>query len=380
MHKPTLIHSSTENIADDSAWMQEALALARQGTALAHPNPIVGAVLVRDGEIVGRGSHIYDQRDHAEIVALREAGERARGATLYLNLEPCCHTGRTGPCTKAVIAAGVSRVVAAMEDPNPQVAGKGFDELRAAGVQVDCGVEEDEAMQLNEDFACWIRTGKPLVTLKAALTLDGKIAAKPGEETAITGPAARAEVQRMRHAADAVLTGMGTVLVDDPLLTDRTALARRKPLLRVVVDSRLRLPLDSQLVQTAKNDVLVFATQDAAATKQAELERAGVEVARVASSGPRVELGEVIRELGKRQILSLIMEAGPELNGAAIAAGIVDKMMLFYAPKIVGEAGVPLAHVPGGWFANGPTLSRLTLHGFGKDFAVEGYFHDVYGH
>jgi len=360
--------------------MQEALALARQGTALAHPNPIVGAVLVRDGEIVGRGSHIYDQRDHAEIVALREAGERARGATLYLNLEPCCHTGRTGPCTKAVIAAGVSRVVAAMEDPNPQVAGKGFDELRAAGVQVDCGVEEDEAMQLNEDFACWIRTGKPLVTLKAALTLDGKIAAKPGEETAITGPAARAEVQRMRHAADAVLTGMGTVLVDDPLLTDRTALARRKPLLRVVVDSRLRLPLDSQLVQTAKNDVLVFATQDAAATKQAELERAGVEVARVASSGPRVELGEVIRELGKRQILSLIMEAGPELNGAAIAAGIVDKMMLFYAPKIVGEAGVPLAHVPGGWFANGPTLSRLTLHGFGKDFAVEGYFHDVYGH
>ncbi|HWF37849.1 MAG TPA: bifunctional diaminohydroxyphosphoribosylaminopyrimidine deaminase/5-amino-6-(5-phosphoribosylamino)uracil reductase RibD [Candidatus Acidoferrales bacterium] len=379
MHKPTLIHSSTEITADDSAWMLEALALARQGTALAHPNPMVGAIAVRDGEIVGRGSHIYDQRDHAEIVALREAGERARGATLYLNLEPCCHIGRTGPCTKAIIAAGIARVVAAMEDPNPQVAGKGFDELRAAGVQVECGIEEDEAMQLNEDFASWIRTGKPLVTLKAALTLDGKIAARPGEETAITGPAARAEVQRMRHAADAVLTGMGTVLADDPLLTDRTGSVRRKPLLRVVVDSQLRLPLASQLVQTAKNDVMVFTTQRSAAAKQAELERAGVEVARVAASGPRVDLGEIIRELGKRQILNLMMEAGPELNGAAIATGIVDKMVLFYASKIMGKAGVPLAHVPDDWFAKGPTLSRLTLHGFGKDFAVEGYFRDVYG-
>jgi diaminohydroxyphosphoribosylaminopyrimidine deaminase/5-amino-6-(5-phosphoribosylamino)uracil reductase len=359
--------------------MLEALALARQGTALAHPNPMVGAIAVRDGEIVGRGSHIYDQRDHAEIVALREAGERARGATLYLNLEPCCHIGRTGPCTKAIIAAGIARVVAAMEDPNPQVAGKGFDELRAAGVQVECGIEEDEAMQLNEDFASWIRTGKPLVTLKAALTLDGKIAARPGEETAITGPAARAEVQRMRHAADAVLTGMGTVLADDPLLTDRTGSVRRKPLLRVVVDSQLRLPLASQLVQTAKNDVMVFTTQRSAAAKQAELERAGVEVARVAASGPRVDLGEIIRELGKRQILNLMMEAGPELNGAAIATGIVDKMVLFYASKIMGKAGVPLAHVPDDWFAKGPTLSRLTLHGFGKDFAVEGYFRDVYG-
>ncbi len=359
--------------------MQEALALARQGTALAHPNPMVGAIVVRDGEVIGRGSHIYDQRDHAEIIALREAGESARGATLYLNLEPCCHTGRTGPCTKAIIATGVARVVAAMEDPNPQVAGKGFEELRAAGVEVDGGVEEDDAMQLNEDFACWIRTGKPLVTLKAALTLDGKIAARPGEETAITGPAARAEVQRMRHAADAVLTGMGTVLTDDPLLTDRTAFPRRKPLLRVVVDSQLRLPLASQLVQTAKNDVLVFTRQESAAAKQAELEHAGVEVARIAASGPRVNLGEIVRELGKRQVLNLMIEAGPELNGAAIAAGIVDKMMLFYAPKIMGDAGVPLAHVPDGWFANGPALSRLTLHGFGKDFAVEGYFHDVYG-
>jgi diaminohydroxyphosphoribosylaminopyrimidine deaminase/5-amino-6-(5-phosphoribosylamino)uracil reductase len=380
MHKPTLIHSSTEITTDDSVWMEQALALARDSIGLAHPNPVVGAVLVKNGEVVGRGTHVYDKRDHAEIVALREAGENARGATLYLNLEPCCHTGRTGPCSQAIIGAGVARVVAAMEDPNPLVAGQGFEQLRAAGVEVTTGIEEDEAMQLNEDFAWWIKTQKPLVTLKAALTLDGKIAARPGEETAITGPAARAEVQRMRHSADAVLTGMGTVLTDNPLLTDRTGLARRRPLLRVIVDSRLRLPLESQLVETAKDDVLVFTASGSGAAKQADLERAGVEVARVPATEQRVDLAEVIRELGRRQILNLMMEAGPELNGAAIAAGLVDKMVLFYAPKIMGPGGVPFAHVQENSFASAPALSRLSLQGFGNDFAIEGYFHHVYGH
>ena len=360
--------------------MEEALALARGSIGLAHPNPVVGALVVKNGEVVGRGAHVYDKRDHAEIVALREAGEKARGATLYLNLEPCCHTGRTGPCSQAIIGAGVARVVAAMEDPNPQVAGQGFEQLRAAGLEVTTGVAEDEAMQLNEDFAWWIKTQKPLVTLKAALTLDGKIAASEGEETAITGPAARAEVQRLRHAADAVLTGMGTVLADDPLLTDRTGLPRRKPLLRVIIDSRLRMPLESQLVETAKDDVLVFTASESDAAKQADLERVGVEVARVPARALHVDLGDVIRELGKRQILNLMMEAGSQLNGAAIAAGLVDKMVLFYAPKIMGAAGVPFAHVPEGWFAKAPALSRLSLQGFGDDFAIEGYFHDVYGH
>src|SRR6202142_667368 len=241
MPKPTLIRSSTSVSADDSGWMERALELAREGTALAHPNPMVGAVVVKDGEVVGRGYHRYDQLDHAEIVALREAGKDARGGTLYVNLEPCCHTGRTGPCTKAIIAAGVRRVVAAMEDPNPEVAGQGFAELRTAGLHVTEGIEEDEAMRLNEDFACWIKTQLPFVTLKAALTLDGQIAMKPGRETAITSGEAREAVQRMRHAADAILTGIGTVLADDPLLTDRTGLARRRKLLRVVVDSSLRI-------------------------------------------------------------------------------------------------------------------------------------------
>jgi diaminohydroxyphosphoribosylaminopyrimidine deaminase/5-amino-6-(5-phosphoribosylamino)uracil reductase len=360
--------------------MEQALAHARDSVGLAHPNPMVGAVIAHNGQLVGRGRHIFENRDHAEIVALREAGERARGATMYVTLEPCCHTGRTGPCTKAIIEAGVSRVVAAMEDPNPKVAGQGFEELRDAGVQVLCGVGEDEAMQLNEDFAWWIKTRKPLVTLKAALTLDGKVARKPGEETAITGPAAREQVQRMRHAADAVLTGMGTVLADDPLLTDRTGLPRRRLLLRVVVDSQLRMPLGSKLVESASEDVLVFTSNESDAHKQTELEHAGVEVARVPSAdGKHLNLPEVMRELGRRKILNLMMEAGPELNGAAIAAGAVDKMVLFYAPRFMGAEGVPLVNLPQGWFANGPALSRLSLQGYGTDFAVEGYLHDVYG-
>jgi diaminohydroxyphosphoribosylaminopyrimidine deaminase/5-amino-6-(5-phosphoribosylamino)uracil reductase len=213
---------------------------------------------------------------------LREAGEKARGATLYVNLEPCCHTGRTGPCTKAIIAAGVRRVVAAMEDPNPEVAGQGFAELRTAGLHVTEGVEEDEAMRLNEDFACWIKTQLPFVTLKAALTLDGQIAMRPGHETAITDGPARDAGQRLRHAADAVLTGIGTVLADDPLLTDRTGLARRRKLLRVVVDSNLRITPDKKIVESAEEDVVVFTAQACGTgEKSRAIERAGVEVVSV---------------------------------------------------------------------------------------------------
>jgi diaminohydroxyphosphoribosylaminopyrimidine deaminase / 5-amino-6-(5-phosphoribosylamino)uracil reductase len=379
MPKLTLIRSSTNVSRDDTAWMEEALELARNSTGLAHPNPLVGAIVVKAGEIVGRGFHAYDDRDHAEIVALREAGEKAKGATIYVTLEPCCHSGRTGPCTKAIVGAGVSRIVAAMEDPNPEVSGQGFAELRRAGVQVTTGIEEDQAMQLNEDFARWITTRKPLVTLKAALTLDGKIARKQGEETPISGETARAAVQQMRHAADAVLTGIGTVLTDDPLLTDRTGAPRRKRLLRVLIDSRLRLPLSSQIVKTAAEDVLVFTTPDADSSKQAKLERAGVEVARVPAHGPHADLEEAIRELGRRKVLNVLMEAGAEINGAALAGDLVDKIMLFYAPKIMGAAGVPLAHFPANEAMDASRLMRLTLHTFAEDFAIEGYLHDVYG-
>jgi diaminohydroxyphosphoribosylaminopyrimidine deaminase/5-amino-6-(5-phosphoribosylamino)uracil reductase len=359
--------------------MERTLDLAREGIGLAHPNPMVGAIVVKDGEVAGSGYHLYDERDHAEIVALRDAGENARGGTLYVNLEPCCHTGRTGPCTKAIIQAGIRRVVAAMQDPNPDVAGQGFAELRTAGLHVTEAIEENEAMLLNEDFACWIKTQLPFVTLKAALTLDGQIAMYPGHETAITEDAARQAAQRMRHAADAVLTGIGTILADDPLLTDRTGLARRRKLLRVVVDSKLRITPEAKIVQSAADDVVVFTAQASATEKSRAIERAGAEVVNVPAREGHVELREVLRELGQRRILNLLMEGGAELNGAAIGAGIVDKMVLFYAPKIMGTGGVPLATLPSSGFPNAPSLSRLTLRGFGRDFAVEGYFRDVYG-
>ena len=266
--KPMSTRSSTDTASlEDDKWMARALELARRGVALAHPNPMVGAVLVKNGRVVGEGFHIYDRRDHAEILALEQAGKKAHGATLYVTLEPCCTTGRTGPCTKAIIAAGVRRVVAAMNDPNPAVAGRGLSELKRARISVHAGTDE-AALAMNEGFAKWIRTGQPFVTLKTALTLDGKIAAREGSTTWITSEASREEVQRIRHAADGLLTGIGTVLADDPRMSDRTGKPRRRRLVRAVVDSRLRLPLKSTLVKSAEGDVIVFTLQPADSPKR----------------------------------------------------------------------------------------------------------------
>lgn len=370
-------------------WMARALELARQGEALASPNPMVGAVLVKEGRVAGEGFHTYDGLRHAEIVALEAAGGAARGATLYINLEPCCHAGRTGPCTDALIAAGVRRVAAAMTDPNPAVAGRGFERLRAAAIEVETGVREAEAKRLNEAFARWVTTRQPLVTLKSALTLDGQIVlpASRGSRrktvTWITSEESRAEVQRMRHAADALLTGIGTVLADNPLLTDRTGRPRRRKLLRVILDSRLRLPLKSRIVQSAENDVLVITTQAADSPRARALRRAGIEVARVRRRGGRPDLRAVAEELGRREILSVLLEAGAELDAAALEAGIVDKLFLFYAPKLAGRAYLPVAQGArnhGAHFLKRvPALEHLSLYRFGPDFAVEGYLRDVYG-
>jgi diaminohydroxyphosphoribosylaminopyrimidine deaminase/5-amino-6-(5-phosphoribosylamino)uracil reductase len=359
--------------------MLRALTLARRGAALAHPNPTVGAVLIKGGRVVGEGFHIYARRNHAEIVALKKAGEKARGATLYVSLEPCCSTGRTGPCTKAIIAAGIKNVYAPIKDPNPNVAGRGFAELKRAGIKVHL-VESfrQPAEDANEDFAKWIRTGLPFVTLKTALTLDGKIASSAGSTTWITSPASLEEVQRLRHQADALLTGIGTVLADNPRMSDRTGLPRRRKLLRAIVDSRLRMPLRSKLVKSAKGDVIIFTIQRADSPKARALIRAGVEVIRVRARGSRVDLRAVLRELGRRDILNVLLEAGSELNGAALQAGIVDKMILFYAPKIMGAGGVPMARIPARWFAKSPALKNISVHTCGPDFVVQGYFHDVY--
>jgi diaminohydroxyphosphoribosylaminopyrimidine deaminase/5-amino-6-(5-phosphoribosylamino)uracil reductase len=367
---------------DDERWMERALELARRGEAQTHPNPMVGCVVVRGGRAVGEGFHLYDRFEHAEIVALRRAGKRARRATLYVNLEPCCHTGRTGPCTEAILAAGVKRVVAAMRDPNPAVAGRGLARLRRAGVKVTVGVREAEAQRLNEAFAKWIRTGRPLVTLKVAMTLNGKIADTAGRgkkqsATWITSRESRAEVQRMRHASDALLTGIGTVLADDPRLTDRTGLPRRRPMVRAVLDSRLRLPLKSKLVKSARRDLLVFTTASIRSAQARALSRAGVEIVRVAERNGRPELHAVVEELGRRELLSVMIEGGAQVNGAALAEGVVDKVVLFYAPKIFGGAGLAMVdeRFPAPAAAE---LREISIRRFGPDFAVEGNLSDVY--
>jgi diaminohydroxyphosphoribosylaminopyrimidine deaminase/5-amino-6-(5-phosphoribosylamino)uracil reductase len=365
-------------------FMEHALELARKGAGLASPNPMVGCILVREGEVVGQGFHLYEYRDHAEVVALKSAGEKARGATMYVTLEPCNHTGRTGPCTEAIIGAGVQRVVAAVEDPNPVNSGRGFDRLRAAGIEVFTGACEDEARDLNEAFASWIRTKKPFVTLKSALTLDGQLAlpgkpihsksrqpSHPAKRTNwITSEESRAEVHRMRHASDALLTGVGTVLRDDPFLTDRSGLSRRRRLLRVVLDSKLSLPLKSRLVRTADDDLLVFTTEAANSRKARALEKDGVEISSVRSRKGRIGLDAVLTELGRREILSVLLEAGPTLNGAALSAGVVQKLMLFYAPKIAGDARVPFAIAPN---LKLPPLQRVRTQRFGPDIALEAY-------
>jgi diaminohydroxyphosphoribosylaminopyrimidine deaminase / 5-amino-6-(5-phosphoribosylamino)uracil reductase len=369
--------SSTKRDADD-LYMMRALALATRGAALAHPNPIVGAVLVKNGRVVGEGFHNYDRRDHAEIVALKKAGAKAHGASLYVTLEPCCTTGRTGPCTKAIIEAGIKRVVAAMQDPNPAVAGKGFAELRRAGIELTTGVHEEDARQLNEDFAKYIRTGLPFVTLKTALTLDGQISSRSGTTTLITSEESHEAVQQLRHKADALLTGIGTILADDSRMTDRTGLPRRRKLLRVVLDSRLRMPLNSKLVKSADGDLLIFTTQSPTSPMARALTNAGAEIVQLKSKRGHIDLHAVLRELGKRQMLNVLLEAGAELNGAALEAGIIDKMILFYAPKIMGTGGVPMARIPARWFPDSPSLTNITINRYGPDFAVQGYFHDVY--
>ncbi len=386
---------AAQQVYSDDHWMARSLDLARRGAALASPNPMVGAVLVRDGRAVGEGFHTYEGRKHAEVIALETAGEYARGATLYLNLEPCCHTGRTGPCTEALIAAGVRRVVAAMKDPNPEVAGRGLEKLRAAGVKVEIGLRKEEARQLNEGFARWITTKRPLVTMKVALTLDGRIAAPRRAASVslwITSEESRAEVQQMRHAADAVLTGIGTVMADNPLLTDRTGLPRRRPLVRVVLDSRLRLPRRSKLVRTAQGDVLVYTRAAADSPRARALKKAGVEVVRIRGQKTQIDFKAVVEDLGKRELLTLMIEGGARVNGAALEAEVVDKLVLFYAPKLLGADGVPFAAVAGQMpgalprrykkgksVASLPPLRIHAMRRFGPDFMVEGYLRDVYG-
>ena len=378
----------------DDYFLRRALELAQKGFGLVSPNPHVGALLVDDsGEIIGEGFYTYDGIKHAEVKAIEQAGQKARGATLYINLEPCCHQGRTGPCVEAVIAAGIKRVVACTPDPNPEVSGRGFARLRQAGIQVASGLLEEEARPLNDAFAKYIRYHIPLVTLKAGMTLDGKIAPPPedlaGTTVVAAGPTggwitsdeARAHVQQLRHQHDAILVGVGTVIADNPLLSDRTGLPRRRPLLRVIMDSHLRLPLDSRVAQTAKDDVLVFCSFAEERKKQV-LQEHGIQVEQVASSGVdgRPELDAICRKLAEREITSVMIEGGALVNWTALASGVADKIFFYYAPKILaGTGSVPFAAGPGfRRISEAAHLKWFRLHRFGEDFAVEGYLRDPY--
>jgi diaminohydroxyphosphoribosylaminopyrimidine deaminase/5-amino-6-(5-phosphoribosylamino)uracil reductase len=328
-------------------YMDQALALAREGVGRVSPNPAVGALLVRNGEIVGSGFHTYAGVRHAEIIALEQAGRRAQGSTLYITLEPCCHQGRTGACTDALIQTGIGRVVAAMEDPNPLVAGKGFARLRDAGIEVEMAPEyADRAAEMNQAFIHFMHTGRPLVILKAAVTLDGKISAPEDNSGWITSERARQHVQVMRHQSDAILTGVGTVLADDPLLTDRSGLERSRPLMRVVLDSTLRIPLESKMVASVKDDLLVVTTSASSPARRAALQSRGVKVTVCDGPDGRVDLAKVVEHLGREKYRSLMIESGSKVNWAALDCKIVDKIYFYYAPKILG--GIQSLPVVGG--------------------------------
>lgn len=359
----------------DLPFMRQALRLARRGLGHTRPNPLVGAVIVRDGRVVGKGYHHRAGEPHAEVLALRQAGEAAAGATVYVTLEPCSHHGRTPPCADALIQAGVKRVVAALSDPNPQVAGRGLERLQAAGMEVTVGVCIEEAEELNQPFITWITQGRPLVTLKMAASLDGKTATHTGESQWITGAMARHHVQRMRARHDLVLVGIGTVLADNPRLNCRLR-GGRDPI-RLVVDSTLKTPLHAAIVTASSTADLWIATTDRApeARRVAWQGEKGVTliVCRTTPDG-RVDLADLLAQLGKRGILSVLAEAGATLNGALLDAGLVDRLALFLAPQLIGGLGAAglLAGRGVARLADAHHLTDLRVTNVGPDLLLEG--------
>ncbi len=325
--------------AADASHLQEALRLAEAGCGLASPNPQVGAVVVdSDGRKVGSGIYKFADRKHAEVLALEEAGGSARGGTLYVSLEPCSVHGRTPPCVGAILEAGVSRVVVASRDENPAIDGAGLALLREEGVMVEKSEGEiaEQARRLNEAFFHFKRTGLPLVTLKTALTLDGKIAAPDNNEGWITSAKAREHVHTVRHRHDAIMTGIGTVQSDNPRLTDRSKRPRRRPLLRVVADSLLRLRADSIIVRTFRNDLLVATTSAASKSRREVFQRLGIPLGLFDAAKGRVDLAQLVEYLGRQDITSLMIEGGPKLNWTVLESKLADKILLYYAPKFLG--------------------------------------------
>lgn len=360
--------------------MTLALRLAAKGRGTTSPNPMVGAVVVKQGRIIGQGFHLRPGTPHAEILALRRAGTEARGATLYVTLEPCCHLKkRTPPCVPEVLRSGVSRVVIAMQDPNPAVKGKGAAVLRRAGLFVTVGVARTEAENLNRAYCHWVKTGRPYVMLKAGMTLDGQLATASGESQWITGKKSREEVHRLRGEVDAVLVGVGTVLADDPSLTARVGsafktMAARQPL-RIIVDSRLRIPLKAQVLALQdKANTMIATTAAAPATRRSALHKKGVEVLTVPASRGQVSLPTLLKELGRRGIISLLVEGGGEVNAAMLNDKLVDHIRLYMAPLLLG--GQNAKGLMGGKspvrLADAIVLRHVVTRSVGHDLVIEG--------
>jgi len=359
-------------------YMERALALASRGRGRTSPNPMVGAVLVRNHTIIGEGFHAARGSDHAEVIALKAAGASATGATCCVTLEPCAHYGRTPPCADALIRAGVARVVAATYDPNPAVAGHGMRTLREAGIPVEVGLLEEEAVRLNEAYFKYIRTREPLVILKAAMSLDGKLATRTGDSQWITGEQTRRRVHELRNVVDAVVVGIGTVLRDDPMLTTRLGGQEGRDPLRVIVDSRGRLPVTARLLRSGSRPVLVATSPRISRARLRTLEECGAEVTVLPPGEGGVSLPDLLRELGRREITSVMIEGGGRLATSALEAGIVDKLMLMLAPVLVGGKRAPMLLQGEGVekFADALRVRHLTVERIGDDCVLEGYLSD----
>ncbi|MBC3957310.1 bifunctional diaminohydroxyphosphoribosylaminopyrimidine deaminase/5-amino-6-(5-phosphoribosylamino)uracil reductase RibD [Pseudomonas triticifolii] len=366
----------TEQAALDVHYMARALELARKGLYSTHPNPRVGCVIVREGQIVGEGWHARAGEPHAEVHALRQAGEQARGATAYVTLEPCSHHGRTPPCADALVNAGVTRVVASMQDPNPEVAGRGLLRLMTAGIAVQCGVLESEARALNKGFIKRMETGLPYVRVKLAMSLDGRTAMASGESQWITGPEARSAVQRLRAQSSVVLTGADTVLADKARLTVRpdelglnaelSALAAARAPLRVLIDGRLRVPLDAPFFQAGNALVATCA----AASARGRYHDEGHEIVALADSAGHVDLRKLLTELGARGVNEVLVEAGPRLAGAFTRLGLVDEFQIFIAGKFLGSSARPLLDLPLAQMSEALELNILEMRAVGNDWRV----------
>jgi diaminohydroxyphosphoribosylaminopyrimidine deaminase/5-amino-6-(5-phosphoribosylamino)uracil reductase len=354
---------------DDRKWMRRAIALAARGLNACAPNPLVGCVIVRDGRAVGEGWHARVGEPHAEVHALREAGAAAAGATAYVSLEPCCHHGRTPPCTDALIAARVSRVVAAMGDPDPRVGGGGFAILRRAGIEVTEGILEEQAHALNSGFVSRVTRGRPYVRCKIAASLDGATAMASGESRWITGEAARRDVQRLRSRSSAILTGAGTALHDDPRLNVRLPAGGWTPPLRVVLDTDLKLPPEARMLREAGETLVFTASDDVLRT--AELRAVGARVEHIARSGQRLDLRAALERLGALGVNDVLVEAGATLNGALIEAGLVDEIVVYLAPRILGRSTRGMFELPGlTRLEDGTTLELLEVRRVGSDLRI----------